>query len=90
MAAVREQPDAGKWKYVELRPATQWETTAGLQSAETFAFHRLDLRPALQEIFEALTKIVFSEGSGAPNGKGCRAKRAGPTLCPSSSNGCTC
>ncbi len=52
------QPAArGRWKYTEIRPLTrrvQGETDFG--DSESFCFHRLDLRPGIEQVFKGLHK----------------------------------
>ena len=56
--ASLSQPSARKrWKYIEIRPLTrgvQSETDFG--NSESFCSHRLDLRPAIEQVFKGLHK----------------------------------
>jgi hypothetical protein len=46
-----------RWKYTEIRPLTrQVEGETGFGNSETFCFHRLDLRPGVEQLFKGLHK----------------------------------
>jgi hypothetical protein len=47
----------GRWRYVELRPPDPPSTgTGSFQKTETFCFHKLDLRPTLDQLFRNFHK----------------------------------
>jgi Acetyltransferase (GNAT) domain len=54
---MRQHVDAGKWKYVEIRP-TCYEpgVRTGLHKSLTYRIHRLDLGRSKQELFEQFHK----------------------------------
>ena len=55
--AVREDQQRLKWKYVEFRsPALEPSVPNGFKASEEFCLHRLDLGPALGELFSKLNK----------------------------------
>jgi CelD/BcsL family acetyltransferase involved in cellulose biosynthesis len=57
MLAVEEEARAGRWKYVEVRPLTVTaDADARFEKAQTFCFHRLDLRPAGADLFRSFHK----------------------------------
>ena len=57
VAALEGDPDASKWRYVELRPVDALGgTMAHLEKSETFCFHRLDLGPSSEELFRRFHK----------------------------------
>jgi CelD/BcsL family acetyltransferase involved in cellulose biosynthesis len=52
---LRAECDRQRWKYVELRPRAQSLGNI-LQPGRSYCFHELDLRPSLDQIFQALHK----------------------------------
>jgi lipid II:glycine glycyltransferase (peptidoglycan interpeptide bridge formation enzyme) len=51
------QRDAGKWKYIEIRPTSyQFESRNGFRKSATYLVHSLDLRKSKQELFNNLHK----------------------------------
>jgi hypothetical protein len=54
---MRQRVDAGKWKYVEIRPTSyQPGIRTGLQKTLTYDIHRLDLGRSKQELFNNFHK----------------------------------
>jgi hypothetical protein len=53
--ALDGEPDARKWKYVEIRPVDP-PGGASMEKAQTFCFHRLDLSPTSEELFRGFHK----------------------------------
>jgi len=52
VASLRESLDREKWKYVEIRAAdSALSDCEALEKSKVFFFHRLDLRPSLDDIF---------------------------------------
>jgi hypothetical protein len=52
VASLRESRDREKWKYVEIRAAdSALSDSEALEKSKVFFFHRLDLRPSLDDIF---------------------------------------
>jgi hypothetical protein len=50
---LREKRDAEKWSYIEIRPTESMVTGhAAFGKSNRFFFHKLDLRPSLDEIFQ--------------------------------------
>jgi hypothetical protein len=45
-----------RWKYVELRPLREVRSVAGFQKRDAFFFHRIDLRPGLDALFNTFHK----------------------------------
>ena len=60
LEALRQNQEHKKWKYIELRPLTSWNTGQENQpsfaAGEEFFFHTLDLRPSLDTIFHNFHK----------------------------------
>ena len=57
LAAIERDLNSEKWKYAEIRPsASDLRVRPGLMATETFALHKLDLRPGLRELFRGLHK----------------------------------
>ncbi len=56
--ASLSQPSARKrWNYVEIRPFTrQVQSDTSFGESESFCSHRLDLRPAIEQVFKGLHK----------------------------------
>src|SRR5271157_3411562 len=53
LAYLREKLAAEKWSYIEIRPRDSVVTGDGLfEKSKSFFFHKLDLRPSLDEIFQ--------------------------------------
>lgn len=50
LSDLQVDPEANKWKYVELRPVTQAQLPKNFGRGETFCFHRLDLSPGLDKL----------------------------------------
>jgi Acetyltransferase (GNAT) domain len=48
--------DAGKWKYVELRPTSEEPAINGAVKSPSCYLHMLDLRPSLEELFRSFHK----------------------------------
>lgn len=48
------------WRYIEIRPVSEgvarMKEETGFSPAKTYYFHKVDLRPSLQEVFERLDK----------------------------------
>jgi CelD/BcsL family acetyltransferase involved in cellulose biosynthesis len=56
-AHLRRARDSGAWKYMEIRPLTsQLPDQRGKGRASAFCFHSLDLRPALEALFQRCHK----------------------------------
>jgi Acetyltransferase (GNAT) domain len=55
-AALRENVEREKWKYVEIRAVDSMQDPGTLQQSKIFVSHRLDLRPSLDAIFLTLHK----------------------------------
>jgi CelD/BcsL family acetyltransferase involved in cellulose biosynthesis len=54
---MRRYVDAGKWKYVEIRPtSSQPGSQTGFAKSAAYSFHRLDLRKSRQELFQSFHK----------------------------------
>jgi lipid II:glycine glycyltransferase (peptidoglycan interpeptide bridge formation enzyme) len=54
---LRRYVDAGKWKYIEIRPRScQPETRTGFARTTAYSFHSLDLRKTTQELFHKFHK----------------------------------
>src|SRR5271157_6244923 len=77
LAYLREKLAAEKWSYIEIRPRDSVVTGDGLfEKSKSFFFHKLDLRPSLDEIFQkfhrdcvqrkieraAREKVTYEEG----------------------------
>src|SRR5579862_2293966 len=60
LAAMRQIQAQKKWRYIELRPLTSWQTDEEIESSfvrgEEFVFHALDLQPSLDTIFHNFHK----------------------------------
>jgi CelD/BcsL family acetyltransferase involved in cellulose biosynthesis len=57
MTDLDRDRDVSKWKYAELRPIDPpRERSTDLETAESFCFHRLDLRPTLEDLFRRFHK----------------------------------
>lgn len=57
LSGLKRETDAGQWNYVELRPRLHPPGAAsGMGKTTKFWLHRIDLRPALKELFLALHK----------------------------------
>jgi CelD/BcsL family acetyltransferase involved in cellulose biosynthesis len=55
--AVLRRRGEGRWRYVELRPASETAAPeAGFRTAQTFYLHRLDLRPDLSALLRSFHK----------------------------------
>lgn len=80
LAALCDERNGDGWKYVEIRPAaSDLGAFPGFTPSKTFCMHRLDLRPALPEIFGGFHKdcvrrkisrakregLVYEEGASA-------------------------
>jgi CelD/BcsL family acetyltransferase involved in cellulose biosynthesis len=73
LASLRESLDEKKWKYIEIRTADSvLSGCEAFQKSKVFVFHKLDLRPRLDEIFQNLHKDCVQR-------KIRRAKRVGLT-----------
>lgn len=55
-AALRENVEQEKWKYLEIRAVDSMPDSGALQQSKVFVSHRLDLRPSLDAIFLTLHK----------------------------------
>jgi CelD/BcsL family acetyltransferase involved in cellulose biosynthesis len=54
---IRRRADAGKWKYVEIRPiSVQPRNHTRLVRSDVYSFHCLDLRKSIQELFHNFHK----------------------------------
>jgi hypothetical protein len=53
---LKNAVDAGKWKYVELRPMGELPALDGAVKSATCYLHMLDLRPSLEELFRSFHK----------------------------------
>jgi CelD/BcsL family acetyltransferase involved in cellulose biosynthesis len=54
---MRRDVDAGKWRYIEIRPtSSQPGSQTGLTRSNTYSFHRLDLRKSEQALFRSFHK----------------------------------
>ena len=54
---MRQHVDAGKWKYVEIRPILcRPGLQTGLTQSTGYSFHSLDLRKSAQELFQTFHK----------------------------------
>lgn len=57
VSALEDERDATRWTHVEIRPILQpARTPTYLEKAQTFCFHRLDLRSSLEELFRGFHK----------------------------------
>jgi len=57
LAYLREKLEAEKWSYIEIRPRDSVVTgDAPFAKSKSFFFHKLDLRPSLDEIFQSFHK----------------------------------
>jgi CelD/BcsL family acetyltransferase involved in cellulose biosynthesis len=57
LAALRGEAEAGRYKYIELRPiSSSFSAQAGLEKADSYCFHKLDLSPTAAGLFQALHK----------------------------------
>lgn len=73
LAALRDQQDGKGWRYAEIRPAqSSLGEFSGFTESRTCCLHRLDLRPALTDIFNGFHK-------GCVQRKIWRAEREGLT-----------
>lgn len=55
---LKKAVSAGKWKYLELRPMSEWPALNGAISS-TFYFHMLDLRPSEDELLRQTHKTCI-------------------------------
>ncbi len=55
VSALKREVAGHGWQYVELRPLTQSAPLA-LDTADSFCYHQLDLRPSVDELFQGLHK----------------------------------
>ncbi len=53
---LKDAVDAGKWKYVELRPTSELPTLDGAVRSPACYLHMLDLRPSLEDLFRSFHK----------------------------------
>lgn len=53
---LREMVDAGKWKYIELRPKSDLDALDGVVKAPACYLHMLDLKPSADEILRRTHK----------------------------------
>jgi hypothetical protein len=53
---LKKAVDAGKWKYIELRPRTELPTPEGAVKSADCYLHMLDLRPAADELLRRTHK----------------------------------
>ena len=53
---LKNAVDAGKWKYVELRPTSELPTLDGAVKSLPCYLHMLDLRPNLEDLFRSFHK----------------------------------
>jgi len=54
---MKQYVDAGKWKYIEIRPTSYRPgTQTGLGKTIVYSFHRLDLRKSTRELFRNFHK----------------------------------
>jgi Acetyltransferase (GNAT) domain len=53
---LRHAADAGKWKYIELRPTTELPPLHGAVKSAMYYLHVLDLRPSVEELFRTFHK----------------------------------
>ena len=66
-------------KYLEFRPLRACASLRNqFQPCESFYFHELDLRPGLEQLFKACTRIPSSEKSGARKRNSFPTKWAAP------------
>jgi hypothetical protein len=56
LAELKNAVDSGKWKYVELRPASAWPALHGAIQSPSCYLHTLDLRPAADELLRRTHK----------------------------------
>jgi Acetyltransferase (GNAT) domain len=57
VASLRESLDREKWKYIEIRAGdSAMPDCEALEKSKVFFFHRLDLRPSLDDIFRNFHK----------------------------------
>lgn len=57
LEALREERNGNGWKYIEIRPAEgDLAAVPGFTRFKNFCLHRLDLRPALPDIFQRFHK----------------------------------
>ncbi len=53
LAYLQEKRDAEKWSYIEIRPTdSDVARRRSFWKSKSFFFHKLDLRPSLDEIFQ--------------------------------------
>ncbi len=57
LSSMKRQVDTGRWKYVEVRPAS-WRpcSSTDLSASLSYRFHRLDLRASTPQLFAAFHK----------------------------------
>jgi CelD/BcsL family acetyltransferase involved in cellulose biosynthesis len=53
---LRAECNRQRWKYFELRPLTAQKAGSGLKPSHSYCLHKLDMRPSLERIFQALHK----------------------------------
>jgi len=70
VSTLKRECDSGRRKYIELRPAGNQPPVAGFGHSTRFHWHRLDLRPSLDELFGRLHLSCIRRRLS-------RAKRAG-------------
>jgi CelD/BcsL family acetyltransferase involved in cellulose biosynthesis len=51
---LRAECDRQQYKYFELRPLSTQAASCSLQPSGSYCFHKLDIRPSLEQIFRAL------------------------------------
>jgi hypothetical protein len=56
LGELRRSVDSRRWRYLEIRPTRMDFQATAFSSSSSFAFHRLDLQPSLDELFRALHK----------------------------------
>jgi Acetyltransferase (GNAT) domain len=61
IAELKKSVDSGKWKYVELRPMTDFSTLDGVVKSPACYFHLLDIQPALEEVFRRTHKTSIQQ-----------------------------
>ncbi|MGH9356616.1 MAG: lipid II:glycine glycyltransferase FemX, partial [Terriglobia bacterium] len=57
LATLRDERSRKRWRYIEVRPVeNDLSVFPGFNKSRTFCLHRLDLRPALEDLFRGFHK----------------------------------